>query len=62
MNVKDTLDPQVGGKIRTVLYVAAALATSLQSVDWSARIPVIAVAVISALAHLTTIGNKTSEV
>lgn len=57
MNLNSPLDPKLGGKVRTVLYIVAALVTSLQSIDWTARIPVIVVAVISALAHLTPLGN-----
>lgn len=58
MKLMDTLDPKLGGKIRTGLAWAAVIVQALQGVDWEQSIPFVIVAVISSLAHLTPVGSK----
>lgn len=57
MNITSTLDPRLGGRIRAAIATVAAVATALQDIDWTARLPVIVVAVLGVLTHLTPLGN-----
>ena len=58
MKITNTLDPELGGKIRVVLAWAAVIVQALQGVDLEQSIPLVIVAVISSLAHLQPIGTK----
>lgn len=58
--LSSTLDPVIGGKIRTALAWVVVIVQALQGVDLEQSIPMIVLAVIASLTHLTSLGSKES--
>lgn len=61
MNISTTLDPKLGGKIRSTLALIASLGLLagmlVNEVDWTLGVGPLVLSVLSVLAHWTKLGN-----